>query len=72
MPSVTPVTFTSRHLSERFDGLRVVLVTDPHLGPVRDASFARRVVAEVNAQQHNLVLLGGDLVDGRVSQVADS
>ena len=72
MPTVTPVTCASRDLPERFDGLRVALVTDLHLDPVRDASFVRRVVAEVDAQQPDLVVLGGDLVDGSVSQVADA
>ena len=72
MPTVTPVTFTSRELPEGFDGLRVALVTDLHLGPVRDASFAQRVVAEVNAHRPDVVVLGGDLVDGKVSQVADA
>ena len=72
MPTVTPVTLTSRELPEGFDGLRVALVTDLHLGPVRDASFAQRVVEEVNAQRPDVVVLGGDLVDGKVTQVADA
>ncbi|HET8988795.1 MAG TPA: metallophosphoesterase [Humibacillus sp.] len=72
MPTVTPVTFTSRELPEGFDGLRVALVTDLHVGPVRDASFTQRVVDEVNAQKPDVVVLGGDLVDGKVSQVSDA
>jgi predicted MPP superfamily phosphohydrolase len=72
MPTVTPVTVTSSELPEGFDGLRVALVTDLHLGPVRDASFAQRVVEEVNAQRPDVVVLGGDLVDGKVTQVADA
>ena len=72
MPTVTPVTVTSRELPAGFDGLRVALVTDLHLGPVRDASFAQRVVEEVNAQRPDVVVLGGDLVDGKVTQVADA
>jgi len=36
-PSVTPVTVTDRDLPAEFDGLRVALVTDLHVGPVRDA-----------------------------------
>ena len=72
MPTVTPVTVTSPELPEGFDGLRVALVTDLHLGPVRDASFAQRVVEEVNAQRPDVVVLGGDLVDGKVTQVADA
>ncbi|TQM55180.1 metallophosphoesterase [Humibacillus xanthopallidus] len=72
MPTVTPVTVTSQQLPEGFDGLRVALVTDLHVGPVRDASFTQRVVDEVNAQRPDVVVLGGDLVDGKVSQVSDA
>jgi predicted MPP superfamily phosphohydrolase len=72
LPTVTPVTVSSRELPEGFDGLRVALVTDLHVGPVRDASFTQRVVDEVNAQHPDVVVLGGDLVDGKVSQVSDA
>jgi predicted MPP superfamily phosphohydrolase len=72
MPTVTPVTVTSRQLPEGFDGLRVALVTDLHVGPVRDASFTQRVVDEGNAPRPDVVVLGGDLVDGKVSQVSDA
>jgi uncharacterized protein len=72
MPTVAPLTVRSRELPTGFDGLRVALVTDLHVGPVRDASFTQRVVAAVNAQRPDVVVLGGDLVDGTVSQVADA
>ena len=49
MPTVTPVTVTSPSCPA-FDGLQVALVTDLHVGPVRDASFTQRVVDQVNAQ----------------------
>lgn len=71
-PTVTPVTVTRPGLPAELDGLRVALVTDLHVGPVRDAGFTRRVVEQVNAQRPDVVVLGGDLVDGKVSQVADA
>ena len=71
-PSVTPVTVTDRDLPAEFDGLRVALVTDLHVGPVRDAGFTRRVVEQVNAQRPDVVVLAGDLIDGRVAQVSDA
>ncbi|WP_323095620.1 metallophosphoesterase [Intrasporangium sp. YIM S08009] len=70
-PSVTPVTVTDPDLPQGLDGLRVALVTDLHAGPIREASFTRRVVDLVNAQRPDVVVLGGDLVDGRVAQVGD-
>ncbi len=70
-PSVTPVTVTSPDLPAGLDGLRIVLVTDLHAGPIREASFTRRVVDLVNAQRPDVVVLGGDLVDGRGAQVGE-
>ena len=71
-PSVAPVTVTDPDLPAEFDGLRVALVTDLHVGPVRDAGFTRRVVEQVNAQRPDVVVLAGDLIDGRVAQVSDA
>jgi len=72
VPSVTPVTVTDADLPAEFVGLRVALVTDLHVGPIRDAGFTRRVVEQVNAQRPDVVVLGGDLIDGQVSQVSDA
>jgi predicted MPP superfamily phosphohydrolase len=69
-PSVTPVTVSDPDLPTEFDGLRVALVTDLHVGPIRDADFTRRVVEQVNVQRPDVVVLAGDLIDGRVSQVS--
>lgn len=71
-PQVTTATFTSALLPKDFDGLRIALVSDLHVGPVREESFTRRVVEQVNAQHPDLVVLAGDLSDGTVEQVGDS
>jgi predicted MPP superfamily phosphohydrolase len=69
MPTVTPLTVTSPAVPAGVEGTRVALVTDLHVGPIRDAGFTRRVVDAVNAAEPDLVVLGGDLADGRVDQV---
>ncbi|MEO6998749.1 MAG: metallophosphoesterase [Terracoccus sp.] len=69
-PQITTASFSSRQLPAQFDGLRVALISDLHVGPVREEGFTRRVVEEVNAQHPDLVVLAGDLIDGRVEQVA--
>ncbi|WP_461050368.1 metallophosphoesterase, partial [Terrabacter koreensis] len=71
-PSVTAVTVSDADLPTEFDGLRVALVTDLHVGPVRDAGFTRRVVDQVNAQRPDVVVLAGDLIDGKVAQVSEA
>ncbi len=70
-PGVRTTEVSIATLPAAYDGLRVVLLTDLHVGPVHDASWTRRVVDLVMAQEPDLVLIGGDLVDGQPEDVAD-
>ena len=70
-PSITPVTVTNDLVPEALDGLRIALIADLHVGPVRDAGFTRRVVDLVNGEHPDLVVIGGDIADGKVAQVGD-
>lgn len=45
------------------DSLKVVLATDVHLGVIRSASHAKKLVRQINEQKPDIVLFGGDLVD---------
>ncbi|WP_237741612.1 metallophosphoesterase [Tsukamurella sp. 1534] len=65
----TPVRLAS--MPEGFGTLRVALITDIHAGPVRTRSFVQRVVDETNAQNPDVVLLGGDLIDGTVERIGE-
>jgi predicted MPP superfamily phosphohydrolase len=42
--------------------LKVVFFTDLHVGRVKQAAWTRKVVSLVNAQQPDVVLLGGDFI----------
>ncbi|GAA6525602.1 metallophosphoesterase [Intrasporangium sp. DVR] len=68
-PAITPVTITNDLVPDALDGLRIALISDLHVGPVRDARFTERVVDLVNAEQPDLVVIAGDVADGKVSQV---
>ncbi len=68
-PTIAPVTITNDLVPAQFDGMRIALVADLHVGPVRDADYTERVVDLVNAARPDLVVLVGDLADGKVSQV---
>jgi predicted MPP superfamily phosphohydrolase len=72
MPTITPITVTSSAVPVDVNGTRVALVTDLHVGPIRDVGFTQRVVDVVNAAEPDLVVLGGDLADGRVDQVGSA
>ncbi|MFD4268565.1 metallophosphoesterase [Rhodococcus sp. NPDC058481] len=68
-PRVRHVRVPLRRLPAEFAGTRIALVTDLHVGPARGVGFTRKVVAAVAAQRPDLILLGGDLVDGTVAMV---
>lgn len=52
------------------NGLRVVQLTDLHVGPLLKKDWLADVVARVNSLQPDLILMTGDYVDGHVEQVA--
>ncbi len=52
-------------LPAAFDGLRIVQISDTHLGPQTSARFLRRVTRAVTKLQPDLVSVTGDLVDDR-------
>ncbi len=50
-------------LRPEYDGLRIVQLTDLHVGPLFGADWLRQRVAQVDALRPDLVLVTGDLVD---------
>ncbi|GAA1482643.1 metallophosphoesterase [Gordonia sinesedis] len=68
-PQVVQQRVELERLPDGFDGVRIALVSDLHIGPVRSAAFTRRVVDTVNAQRPDLVLFAGDLTDGTVQNI---
>lgn len=68
-PEVTHTRIPLQRLPAGFDGVRVALVTDLHVGPTRGGPFTRRVADLVTAERPDLIVFGGDLVDGTVAHV---
>jgi uncharacterized protein len=58
-------------LGKGLEGLRIVQISDLHIGEALDEPFLRRVVARVNALAPDVVAVTGDLVDGQVGTVRD-
>jgi predicted MPP superfamily phosphohydrolase len=61
---VTRVTVNLSNLPAAWRGRTVALVSDLHLGNVRGARFADRVVAKLRNLQPDAVFISGDLFDG--------
>ncbi len=53
------------------DGYRIVQITDIHIGPILDRRFSQHLVDRVNALDPDLVVVTGDLVDGRVERLTE-
>ncbi len=70
-PRVTHTQVRAASMPEEFGTLRVALVTDIHAGPVRGRGFVAGVVEKVNAEKPDVVILGGDLIDGTVAQIGE-
>jgi predicted MPP superfamily phosphohydrolase len=58
------ITVRLENLPETWRGRTAALVSDLHLGHVRNASFLRRIVASVMKENPDAVFLAGDLYDG--------
>jgi predicted MPP superfamily phosphohydrolase len=68
VPRVRRLDVVLPRLGRGLDGLRVVLLTDTHYGPIDRARWSARVVAAVNALDADIVCHAGDIADGTVEQ----
>jgi len=68
VPRVKHVEVRLARLGAGLDGLRVVLLTDTHYGPIDRARWSAGVVAAVNQLDADVVCHTGDIADGTVAQ----
>ena len=68
VPRVKHVEVKLARLGAGLDGLRVVLLTDTHYGPIDRARWSAGVVAAVNQLDADVVCHTGDIADGTVAQ----
>lgn len=58
------------NLPSDLHGFRIVQITDVHVGPTIKQGYLTRIVDRVNALEADLIAITGDLVDGRVTDLA--
>ena len=69
---VVHVTYASKNLPAAFDGYKVVLFSDAHVGTYKGSrsDILRRAVDSINAQHADLVVFAGDLLNKRIEELA--
>jgi hypothetical protein len=68
--AVKPVEIAAEGLSGALSGLKIVQLTDIHIGPTIKGDFLADVVEKTNALQPDIVVITGDLVDGSVEELS--
>ncbi len=68
VPRVRRVEVVLPRLGKGLDGLKVVLLTDTHYGPIERSRWSSGVTEVVNALEADIVCHTGDIADGTVAQ----
>ena len=61
---ITRITVRLKNLPEAWRGRKAALISDLHLGPVRNGSFLRRMIAMIKCESPDAVFIAGDMYDG--------
>src|ERR1700685_3400434 len=61
---ITRTTVRLANLPEAWRGRKAALISDVHLGHVRNGSFLRRMVAKILKEEPDAIFIAGDLYDG--------
>ncbi|MGA2686698.1 MAG: metallophosphoesterase [Candidatus Korobacteraceae bacterium] len=61
---ITRTTVRLANLPAAWRGRRAALISDLHLGPVRNGRFLRRMVAKILKEEPDAIFIAGDLYDG--------
>jgi uncharacterized protein len=69
LAKVVEVDVQVKGLEKGLDGLRIVQISDVHVGPTIRGEYLRAVVERVNEQRPDIVAITGDLVDGYVEEL---
>lgn len=63
-------TISLKKLPLALNGLKIVQISDLHVGPTIKADYVKRVVNQVNEIEPDLILFTGDMVDGSVEYLS--
>jgi uncharacterized protein len=67
-PQLKNIVVKIKNLPLQWQDKKVVFISDVHLGAVNKTPFIKKIVAQINAVDPELVLIGGDYFDGSLSE----
>ena len=70
VPQVTNVHIPIKNLPSAFDGLKIVQLSDVHVGQTIKSDFVKSIVDLANSLDPDLIVLTGDFIDGTYFQLA--
>ncbi len=70
-PRLKTVSLAVEKLAPSLESMKIVQISDLHVGAIIRASYVERVVAMVNSVKPDLVVVTGDLVDGTVETLGN-
>lgn len=68
-PAVREVALYFPNLPQELIGLRIVQISDLHVGPTLRKNYVEKVVKKTLALEPDLIVLTGDIVDGKISHL---
>jgi uncharacterized protein len=71
-PDVLRIPVRLGRLDQAFNGFRIAVVSDIHLGPLSGREHTERIVRMINEAEPDLVAVVGDLVDGTVAELGSA
>lgn len=69
VPAVVTVDVPINNLAPRFNGFKILQITDLHISMTIRADYVRGVVDTANAQDADIIVFTGDLADGHVNDL---
>lgn len=51
-------------LAKDWEGKKIILISDVHLGSVRRDNFLRRIIQKIEKENPDIIFISGDLIDG--------
>jgi predicted MPP superfamily phosphohydrolase len=71
VPVVKTLNLEISRLSPEMSGFKIVQLSDLHLNPYKSSKMVSRIVERVNRLKPDLIVITGDLIDGRIESDQD-